>query len=164
MNSEGYTVVIAQIFLFWGLILCNLVAGYWRIGGTCYLYLQCRSFIQYAYFESMLLFLHWCLYIVYSLCGLIRRPEHLIAGHWYLPANWSLLILWSPDQLVSQCYVIECDRRFYCALFCVFTPRVSQCPISLRAEHSIFVYSFVVFNSVVDNSDYIALNGNRIQI
>jgi hypothetical protein len=65
----------------------------------------------------------------------IRRPEHLIGRHWYLPANWRSFIRWSPDQSVSQCYAIDCGRSFYCALFCVFMTRVSQCPISLRAEH-----------------------------
>jgi hypothetical protein len=30
----------------------------------------------------------------------------------------------SPDQCVSQCYAIECDRSFYCALFCAFMTRV----------------------------------------
>jgi hypothetical protein len=51
---------------------------------------------------------------------------------WYLPANWS------PDQWASQCYAIECDRSFYCALFCVFMPRMSQCPISLRCHEDIW--------------------------
>jgi hypothetical protein len=36
---------------------------------------------------------------------------------------------------VSQCYAIEYDRGFYCALFYGFMTRVSQCPISLLAEH-----------------------------
>jgi hypothetical protein len=27
-----------------------------------------------------------------SLCRLIRRPEHLIGRHWYLPANWRSFI------------------------------------------------------------------------
>jgi hypothetical protein len=40
------------------------------------------------------------------------------------------VITWS----VSQCYAFECDRSFYCALFCVFMTHVS-CAISLRAEH-----------------------------
>jgi hypothetical protein len=66
-----------------------------------------------------------------SLCRLIRRPEHLIGRHWYLPANWR----WSPHQWVSQCYVIECYRSFYCALLCVFMTHVSQCEIGLRSEH-----------------------------
>jgi hypothetical protein len=70
-----------------------------------------------------------------SFCRLIRRREHLISRHWCLPANWRLFIRWSPDQWVSQCYAIECDRNFCCALFCVFMTRVSQCPISLRAKH-----------------------------
>jgi hypothetical protein len=38
------------------------------------------------------------------------------------------------DHLISRS-VIECYRSFYCALFCVFMTRVSQCPISLRSEH-----------------------------
>jgi hypothetical protein len=83
------------------------------------------------------LFFHsW--YIGCSLCRLITRPEHLIGRRWYLPANWSSFIRWSPDHWVSQCYAIECYRSFYCALFCVFMTRVCQCPISLRAEHPIY--------------------------
>jgi hypothetical protein len=73
-----------------------------------------------------------------SFCRLIRRPEHLVGRHWYILANWRSYIWWSPDQWVSPCYAIECDRSFYCALFCVFMTRVSQCPISLRAEHPIY--------------------------
>jgi hypothetical protein len=67
------------------------------------------------------------------ICRLIRRPEHLIGRHWYLPENRSSFISWSPDQWVSQCYAIECDISFCCALFCVFMTRVRQCPISLLA-------------------------------
>jgi hypothetical protein len=80
-------------------------------------------------------------YIECSLCRLIRRLEHLIGRHWYLPANWRSFIRWSPDQWVSQRYAIERDRSFYCALFCVFMSRVSQCPMSLRSEHPIVWYS-----------------------
>jgi hypothetical protein len=69
-----------------------------------------------------------------SLCGIIRRPEHLSGRHRSLPANWRSFVQWSPDQWVSQCYAIECDRIFYCALFCVFMTRVSRCPFSLCAE------------------------------
>jgi hypothetical protein len=69
------------------------------------------------------------------ICRLIRRPEHPVCRHWYLPANWRSYIRWLPGQWVSQCYAAECDRSFYCALFCVFRARVSQCPISLSAEH-----------------------------
>jgi hypothetical protein len=76
-------------------------------------------------------------YIECSLCRLIRRPEHLIGRHWYLPVNWRSFIRWSPDQWVSQCYGVECYRSFYCALFCVFMTRVSQCSISLRSEHPV---------------------------
>jgi hypothetical protein len=79
-------------------------------------------------------------YIGCSFCGLIRRPEHLIDRHWYLPANWRSFIQWSPDHWVSQCYASECDRRFYFTLFCVFITRVSQCPISLPAEHPIYIF------------------------
>jgi hypothetical protein len=79
-------------------------------------------------------------YIGCSFCRLIRRPERLIGRHWYLPANWRSLIRCSPDQWVSHCYTIKCDRSFYRALFCVFMTRVSQCPISLRAEHPIDSY------------------------
>jgi hypothetical protein len=56
---------------------------------------------------------------------------------WYLPANCRSFILWSPDQWASQCSAIECDRSFYCALFCAFATRLSKCPIGLRAEHPI---------------------------
>jgi hypothetical protein len=35
-------------------------------------------------------------------------------------------------------YVIECDKSFYCALFCVFMTRVGQYPISLPSERPIF--------------------------
>jgi hypothetical protein len=72
-------------------------------------------------------------YMERSLCRFITRPEHLIGRHSYLPANWMSFVRWSPDQWVSQCFVIECYRSFYCALFCVFMTRVS--PISLCAEH-----------------------------
>jgi hypothetical protein len=52
-----------------------------------------------------------------SFCRLIRRAEHLIGRHWYLPAYWRSFIRWSPDQWVSPCYAIEHDRSYYCALF-----------------------------------------------
>jgi hypothetical protein len=81
--------------------------------------------------------IHTCIHIECSLCRLIKRPEHLIGRHWYLPANWRSFIRWSPDQWVSQCYAIECYRSFYCALSCVFMTRVSQCPINLRSEHPV---------------------------
>jgi hypothetical protein len=55
-----------------------------------------------------------------SFCRLIRRPEHLIGRYWYLQTNRSSFIRWSSAQWVGQCYAIECDRSFYCALFCVF--------------------------------------------
>jgi hypothetical protein len=42
-------------------------------------------------------------------CRFIRRPEHVICRHWYLPAKWKSFIRWSPEQWVSQCYAIECD-------------------------------------------------------
>jgi hypothetical protein len=92
-------------------------------------------------FISFLLSYFLCFFpsILCSFWRLIRRPEHLIGRRWYLPANCRSFIRWLPDQWVSQCYAIEYDRSFYCALFCVFMTRVSQCPISLRAEHSIFV-------------------------
>jgi hypothetical protein len=32
---------------------------------------------------------------------------------------------------VSQCYAFECDRSFYCALFCVFMTRVKSMPTQL---------------------------------
>jgi hypothetical protein len=35
-----------------------------------------------------------------SFCRLIRRPEHLIARHWYLPANWEGHSC--GDQLISE--------------------------------------------------------------
>jgi hypothetical protein len=73
-----------------------------------------------------------------SLCRLIGRTEHLIGRHWYLPANWRSFFRWSSEQWVSQCYATECDRSFYCALFCVFMTRVSQCPTSQRAEHPLY--------------------------
>jgi hypothetical protein len=81
-----------------------------------------------------------------SLCRLTRCPEHLISWHWYLPANWRSSIRWSPDQWVSQCYTIECDRSLYCALFCVFMTHVNQCPISLRSEHTIHPYKFIAYS------------------
>jgi hypothetical protein len=77
------------------------------------------------------------IYIECYFCRLIRRPEHLMGRHWCLPANWRPFFRWSPDQWVSQCYVIEFDRSFYCALFCVFITRVSQCPIRLRSENTL---------------------------
>jgi hypothetical protein len=55
-----------------------------------------------------------------SLCRLIRRSEHLIGRHWYLPANWRSFIRWSPEQWVSQCYAIECYRSFCCVLLCLY--------------------------------------------
>jgi hypothetical protein len=36
-----------------------------------------------------------------SLCRLIRRPEHHIGRHCYLPTNWRSFIRWSPDQWIS---------------------------------------------------------------
>jgi hypothetical protein len=78
-----------------------------------------------------------------SFFRLIRRPEHLIGRHCYLPANWRSFIWWSPDQCVSHCYAIVCDRNFYCALFCVFMTHVSKCSISLRAEHPLFIYIYI---------------------
>jgi hypothetical protein len=39
------------------------------------------------------------------------------------------------NHLISGSHAIECDRSFYFALFCVLMTPVSQCPISLRAEH-----------------------------
>jgi hypothetical protein len=77
--------------------------------------------------------LHWVHRI--TECSLCRTSYQQTL--WYLPADWMPFIRWSSEQWVSQCYVIECDRSFYCALFCVFMTRVSQCPISLRAEHLI---------------------------
>jgi hypothetical protein len=71
-----------------------------------------------------------------SFCRPIRCPEHVIGRHWYLPADWKSFI--RSDQWVSQCYAIECDISFCCALLCVFMTRVSQCPISLRAEHTLY--------------------------
>jgi hypothetical protein len=81
------------------------------------------------------------LYVVFlkyvaNLQRLIRRPEHLISWHWYLPVNWRSLIRWSHEQWVSPCYAIEYDRSFYCTLLCVFMTRVSRCPVNLRSEHS----------------------------
>jgi hypothetical protein len=71
---------------------------------------------------------------VCSLCKLIRCPEHLIGRHWCLPADGRSFIWWSPEQWVSPCYSIECDRSFYCGLFCVFITHVIQCSISLCSE------------------------------
>jgi hypothetical protein len=62
------------------------------------------------------------IYIGCSFCTLIRRPEHLIGTHCYLPANWRPFIWWSPDQ---------CYRSFCCALLLCFMTRLSQCPIQL---------------------------------
>jgi hypothetical protein len=68
--------------------------------------------------------------------AIFRRPEHLIGRHWYLPANSMTFILWSTDQWVSQCYVTECYRSFYCALFCVFMTLwvnvLSACALNTR--------------------------------
>jgi hypothetical protein len=62
-----------------------------------------------------------------SFCRLIRLPEY-----------WQTLVSsGKPDQWVSHCYAIECDRSFCCALFCLFMTHVSRCPISLRAERPI---------------------------
>jgi hypothetical protein len=40
------------------------------------------------------------------------------------------------DHLISRS-VIECHERCF-ALFCVFTTRLSQCPISLRSEQPLY--------------------------
>jgi hypothetical protein len=93
----------------------------------------CRKFNINQTYEQHRYRLH-CRYRVF-ISRLVRRPEHLVFRHWYLPANWRSFIRWSRDQWASHCYDFECDRSFYCALFCVFMTRVSQCPISLRAEH-----------------------------
>jgi hypothetical protein len=71
-----------------------------------------------------------------------------IGRHWYLPAKWRSFIRWTPDQWVSQCYAIECDKSFYCALLCVFMTRVSQCPISLRAEQPIYMCVCAIQSSI----------------
>jgi hypothetical protein len=93
---------------------------------------------------------HWNVpYIECLLCRLIRRPEHLIGRHWHLPANWRSFIRWSPDQWVSQCYAIECYRNFYCALFCIFMTRVSECPMSLRSEHTVYIQIFGYSSSIL---------------
>jgi hypothetical protein len=63
-----------------------------------------------------------------SLCRLIRRPEHLIGRQCGISRH--------TDHSFGD-HLIECYRSFYCALFCVFMTRVSQCPISLRSEHLI---------------------------
>jgi hypothetical protein len=73
-----------------------------------------------------------------SFCRLIGRPEHIIGRHLYLPESCRSFIRWSPDQWVSQCYAIECDRSFY-SQFCVFMTLVSQCSINLCAEHPLGV-------------------------
>jgi hypothetical protein len=79
-------------------------------------------------------------YVECSLCRLIRCPEYLIGRHCGISRQTEDHS--SGDHLlsVSQCYSIECDRGFYCALFCVFMPRVSQCPISLRSKHMDVMY------------------------
>jgi hypothetical protein len=85
-------------------------------------------------------------YIGCSFCRLVRRSECVIGRHCYLPANWRSFIRWSRDQWDSQCYAVECDISFYCALFCVFMTVVSQCPISLRAEHPLYiVYARIMY-------------------
>jgi hypothetical protein len=85
-----------------------------------------------------------------SSCRLIRRPEHLIGRHWYLPVNWRSFIRWSPDQWVSQCYAIECYRSFYCSLFCVLMTPMRQCPISLRSEHTVEpLYSLLMHKTII---------------
>jgi hypothetical protein len=84
----------------------------------------------------------WTRYYIGCLfCMLIRRLELIIGRHCYLLTNWRSCIRWSSDQWVSRCYAIMCDRSFYCALFCVFMTRVSQCPISLCPKHPIYTGS-----------------------
>jgi hypothetical protein len=65
------------------------------------------------------------LYTGCSFCRLIRRPQHFIGRHFYLPTNWRSFIWWSSDQCVSQCYTTECDRSFYCVL-CLYDSRESM--------------------------------------
>jgi protein-S-isoprenylcysteine O-methyltransferase Ste14 len=89
-------------------------------------------------FKSKLRHTHTRTHIKVSFCRLIRHPEYLIGRHWYLPVNWKSFIRWSSDLWVSHCYAIGCDRSFCCALFCVFMTRVSQCPLSLRSEQSLY--------------------------
>jgi hypothetical protein len=73
-----------------------------------------------------------------SFCRLIRGPEHLIGRHCGISRKTEgHSFRWSPDLWVCQPYAIECDRSFYCALFCVSMIRVSQCPISLRSGHPV---------------------------
>jgi hypothetical protein len=70
--------------------------------------------------------------IGFSFCSHVRRPAHLIARHWYLLANWRPFIRWSSEQWVSQCYVIECDRSFYCSLFLYLYVNVqSTCSLNI---------------------------------
>jgi hypothetical protein len=94
------------------------------------------------------------IYIQCSLCRLIRHREHLIGRRWYLPANWRSFIRWSPDLWVSQCYSIECDRSFYCALFCVFMTRVSHvqsaCALNTRYIY-IYIYIHLYWEIVCSN-------------
>jgi hypothetical protein len=118
--------------------------GCWRYSSTEVEYLGAVSIlIPFPLFN----------YIQCSLCRLIRHPEHLFGRHWYLPANWRSFIRWSPDQCVSQCYAIRCDRSFYFALFCVFMTCVSQCPVSLHPEHILISYvGLVVLTAVVMKS------------
>jgi hypothetical protein len=54
-----------------------------------------------------------------SFCRLIKTSRASYRQTLISPANWRSFIRWSPDKLVSQCYAIEYDRSFYCALFCV---------------------------------------------
>jgi hypothetical protein len=75
-------------------------------------------------------------YILCSFCTLIRHPEHLVGRHCVISRQTEGHLFGNPpDQWVSQCYAIERDRSFYCALFYVSMTRVSQFPISLRSEH-----------------------------
>jgi hypothetical protein len=76
-----------------------------------------------------------------SLRKLIRRPELLIGRHGGIfrqtegHSFGDHLI--SESVSVMQSSVIEAS--IYCALFCVFMTRESQCPISLLSEHPVLL-------------------------
>jgi hypothetical protein len=53
-----------------------------------------------------------------SLCRLIRRPEHLIGRHWYLPPNWRSFIRRSVSQSVLRHRLWQ--KLLLCSVLCLY--------------------------------------------
>jgi hypothetical protein len=111
-----------------------------------YTYIRCSNAPLWTPKIHKLLYVgHRQSYDFYTGCSFCRTYRQTL---WYRPANWRAFIRWSPDQWVSQCCAIECYRSFCCPLVSAFMTRVSQCPVSVRSEHSLLTYFLFMFISV----------------